>query len=404
MSCPLQNMTQSVLQSDVFAVHEKNHPFWGLGFRPFFFLGSVLSVVLLLLWGCFLSGIWQGIAGRNMLLWHVHEMLFGFGVAIVAGFLLTATQNWTGIRGVNGKPLMMLTLLWLLPRILFFVEAVPLSVLTVLDLFFLPVLAVKLKPYLKKSPRNQIFYALLGGLWLGNLFWHAGALGYFSQTTFIGTGLAVKIMVLMMVVIGGRIIPFFTGNAVPGARTRVYPKLETAVLIGTVVFVIVGTVFAGHPHLVFLNLVLFGLHLARWLSWDPWASRHVPILWILYSGYLWLVLGFLMAALAPLFGFMPSLSTHAFTAGAMGILIYGMVTRVSLGHSGRPIHASRPIVAGYVLLNVATFVRVFAPVLSPAHYELSLLLAAGLWVLAFAILVVVYGPVFWSMRADGRVG
>lgn len=374
-----------------------------MGFRPFFLLGSVAAVALVFLWAFFLVGFFD-LAGRNMLLWHAHEMLFAFVTAIVAGFLLTATQNWTGIRGVHGKALFFLVLLWFLPRLMFFIPVMPNTFLAAVDLAFLPALAFSLKPYLDKSGRNKIFYALLTALWIGNLLWHLEILGYTSHTALEGTGLAVRTLVLMMVIIGGRIIPFFTGNAISAARIRVRPLLEKAVLITTVLFVILGTFFASHKLFAILGFVLFVLQLWRWIGWDPWASRRVPILWVLHLGYFWIVIGFWLMALTPFLSLMPSLATHTFTAGAMGVLIYGMITRVSLGHTGRPIRATPLITLGYVLVNLAALVRVLGPLLAPFYYDRILFVSAAFWVLAYGILLAVYAPLFFQVRADGREG
>lgn len=379
------------------------HSLWEMGFRPFFLLGSFVAMILVLFWILHLRGFVAGVAA-NMMLWHAHEMVFGFSTAIVSGFLLTATQNWTGIRGVHGKRLQLLVGLWLLPRLLFFVPVVPGSVLGVLDLAFLPALSWALTPYLMKSGRNRVFFVLLAGLWMGNCLWHADVLGWADGTATTGLTLAIGILVLMMVLIGGRIIPFFTRNAISDARVRVHPLLEKSVIALTVLFVVFDTFFSGLVIMTPLVFLLFVLHLSRWLAWDPWSAKKTPILWILFLGYLWIVAGFLLKGLAAVGAVLPALATHSFTTGAMGVLIYGMVTRVSLGHTGRPIQAGPFVTAGYVLVNLAAFTRVFMPFLFPAWYHLILLISASLWVGAFGILVAVYAPVLLAPRGDGREG
>jgi len=145
-------------------------------------------------------------------------------------------------------------------------------------------------------------------------------------------------------------------------------------------------------------------HLYRWWLWGPWQARHKPILWVLYMGYLWIPIGFMLHMAAQLGWVMSSLALHAFTTGGFGVLILGMISRVSLGHTGRPIHASPLIVLSYLTINLAAVLRVFWPLLQVSHYPLAITLSGVLWVLAFVFFVIYYSPILLRPRADGRPG
>ena len=396
MNCPLNTIKNLVTESGRAEASSVEAPLWSMGFRPFFLAASMMTVVLIAMWGLHLAG-WLFV-GQNMLLWHAHEMVFGYVMAVVAGFLLTATQNWTGRRGVHGRPLMALVGLWFLARLVFLLPFVPGEIVAVVDLLFLPLLAFFLWPYLSQGGRNRVFVVLLAGLWMADLCWHGEVLGICQNSATSGLALAVRILVFMMVLIGGRIIPFFTGNVVKGAGLSVWPKLEKMVMFGTAVYVIAGDILQTHFFGTVLSFFLFAVHLLRWLGWKPWETRRIPILWVLFSGYFWIVIGFFLKALADLNYILPSVAVHAFTAGAMGVLIYGMITRVSLGHTGRPLQVTPLITLGYVLINLAALSRTVVPAVSPVFYEWGLFLAVVFWVMAHLILVGVYWPIWTSPR------
>lgn len=380
--------------------------FWNLGFRPFFLLGAIWSCVHMILWIAFQSG-GLDLHLSDPVLWHSHEMIFGFASAIVAGFLLTASQNWTGIRGVYGSKLMALVGLWSIARALSIVSGFFPTLYTIVDLFFYPALAWFLKPYLWQSSqkRNQIFFVLFFILTLANFSAHAINFGIAplipSRSLMI---LSMYAIIMMIGLIGGRVIPFFTGNAIPNANPHKHPWIETlslpcmAVAAISVTFWEFSFITSGFCFLAGL------IHLIRWLLWKPWNSKKLPILLILYVGYAWIPIGFLLRALSSLSILLPSLSTHAFTAGAIGIMIYAMITRVSLGHSGRPIHASRPVLAGYVLITLSATFRVFGPWLLPQHTLRSIELSGLMWFVAFALFVIEYTPILTRPRVDGKDG
>lgn len=373
---------------------------WALGFRPFFLLGGLAAVVLLALWVSAFSG--HGPVGLTPL-WHAHEMVFGFGGAIAAGFLLTASQTWSGQRGVHGPRLMLLSGLWLAGR-LAMLSPWPLLAAG-LDLLFLPALLVALWPYLglATQKRNRVFLALFGLQLIANCLYHVEQLGG-PVLARSGIYLALHLYLLMILVIGGRVIPAFTRNAVPGARISTWPWLEKAGFGLVLSWLLAELLLPGAGFGPWLALAAGASQLLRLLGWRPWQSWRNPLLLILPLGYAWLALGLLLRGLPTPYAPPVSAATHAFSAGAMGVMMHGMMTRVSLGHTGRPLQASALMSAGYLALNLAALLRVFVPWLLPQAYLPALVTAGLLWTLAFALYVWECAPYLLQPRPDGKSG
>ncbi|MCB0364995.1 MAG: NnrS family protein [Bdellovibrionaceae bacterium] len=381
-------------------------PIWALGFRPFFLLGGASAVLLMALWVGFQTGYLQATPYFPAAVWHPHEMVYGFCMGIIAGFILTATQNWAGIPGVSKGRLFLLVMLWLAGRLGLHIWSSPNPVYATVDLAFIPCLGWFLWPYLSKpdQKRNRIFYFFFALLFFGNLLIHLDVLGWTSQTLPTGIRLGLNGVLLIIILIGGRVLPFFTGKALPNAKVKTSPVLEKIVVPATCLFALADGIFVGQSWLWPFALVMFALHGLRWWWWGPLQTKPKPILWILFVGYLFIVLGFLLQALAHLSWIMPTLAVHTTTVGGFGILILGMISRVSLGHTGRPIHASPGIVLAYVLLILATLLRVAWPLINSAHYPLAVTSSGILWILSFLIFVSYYLPILWQPRIDGRPG
>lgn len=379
---------------------------WNLGFRPFFLAGTAWTTLQIAVWSLIQGGALPWAPLANSTLWHAHEMIYGYGIAIIAGFLLTASQNWTGIPGVKGARLRGLVALWLLARVLsFFWEQAPL-LFALADLAFLPFLALALKPYLwQRSQRNNwAFFPVFGVFFLLNLFTHLNVLGltaFPARSCLYG---AVYLTLVVIALIGGRVIPFFTRAVLPQAGAASLPALEGAASVALLAFSAAGTFaeFSGvEAGLAFLAAALHG---ARWLLWRPWQAVKVPVLFVLHVGYLWLPVGLALKGLSSSGLLAPSPALHALTAGCIGTMIYGMITRVSLGHSGRPIRPGHAAVAGYFLVTAAALVRVGGPLLAPTSTVIAFVGSGTLWVLAHVVFLAVYAPILLSPRADGRPG
>jgi uncharacterized protein involved in response to NO len=385
------------------------------GFRPFFLLAGLMGALALLAW----LGIWWGVLDMEGTWtgarWHAHEMIYGFALAGVAGFLLTAVPNWTGTPAVAGRPLAGLAGLWLLGRVLMAASAVtPPPTLAIVDLAFLPALGVVVgrplvaRALAAKSPRNLVFLLLFAALWTGDLLTHLDALEAATDTAATGLVLGRDTLLLMIGVMGGRIIPAFTRNALrlQGDETPIRSERWTEWLAqGGLAALLMADLVLGDGVVVGAVALAAALaNLRRLILWQPLRTRAQPILWILHLGYAWLVAGLALTALAELTDWVPGMAAmHALTAGAIGTMLLGVMSRVALGHTGRPLVVSGATVAAYALLFAAASTRVAAPFL-PTLY-LPLVLASGLlWSAAFALFTAAYLPILTRPRPDGRPG
>lgn len=379
---------------------------WQLAFRPFFLFGSAFAIVTILMWVAYLTGHLAQVGSLAPMLWHPHEMVYGFTTAIIAGFVLTAAQNWTGKRGVHGTPLVALVTVWLLARLLLAFPHSPALLSAIVDLSFYPFLSLLLVPYLFTSDikSERIFFVFFALLFIGNALVHLEELGWFTGYARKGLFLGLNTILLIIIFIGGRVIPFFTESSIANAQPRTRKWIEIGSSVSAAAYLVTDFFIAGtlvHSLLAFLTA---GVHFFRLAGWQVPRVRRVPLIWVLHLGYLWLVIGFVLAGLAGLGKFNPSLATHAFTMGGLGVIIYGMISRVSLGHTGRRLHPAAWTVAGYVSLNIAAWVRTLGPVLLPAFYLETVVTSGLFWMLAFGIFIAVYATILLSQRTDGRPG
>ena len=382
------------------------------GFRPFFLLSGLAAPVLLAAWIAVLAtGSWPDGAVPAPA-WHAHEMLFAFVAAAVAGFLLTAVPNWTGTKALSGWPLAGLIGLWLAGRIALLPFAgVPLPVAALVDLAFLPALGVALAGPLVVAGkiRNTAFLALLGVLTAANLLFHLDWLGVLPGGTALGETLAIGVVLMMVAVIGGRIVPAFTRNALRprGLDGTIVsrPWLEKVTLLSTLLMIPADLALPGGVVAGLLALVAALAHGLRLAGWQPVKTLDQPILWVLHLGYGWVPAALALKAAHLLgAGVDGSSWVHALTAGAFATMILAVMTRASLGHTGRMLVVTRPTVAAYLLLTVAAVLRVVAPELQGGLYRTALEGAGAAWIAAFALYLYVYAPILLGPRADGRPG
>lgn len=383
-------------------------PVWlALGFRPFFLLAAAAGVLLMTVW----LATWGGGAGfegyYGPLGWHSHEMLFGYATAVIAGFLLTAVRNWTGVDTLRGAWLGALAGLWLAARLsaLMPTHWLPGYLTAAVDLAFLPLLALALAgPLLKAASKNNlIFLPLLTVMALANVLVHLEALGM-AQTANRGTGLMLNLILLLMMIVGGRVIPFFTERAIPGAAAKTIPWLEW-LGFGALLTLAAVELLWPQPELVAaVSLILAVSQLLRLGAWYHKRVWSIPILWVLFTGYGWLIIGFLLKSLAAFGMLPPHPPLHALTTGGIGVLTLGMMARVALGHTGRPLESARLVNLAFILLNLAATARSLGPLLLPQWYATWVHGAGGLWILAFALFTLVYAPILLRPRMDGRPG
>jgi len=376
------------------------------GFRPFFLAGAAFAVIAVPLWLVALKGGLQPGGAFGALQWHAHEMLFGFSTAIVAGFLLTAISNWCGRETVTGWPLGLLAGLWLLGRAaVFFASSLPRLVPLLLDASFLPVLTIACAAPLFStgSRRNYGFVGLLLGLTIANGAAHVFALRGDLEAVRVAHRFALNVLVLMLVIMTGRVVPMFTRNATRQAWIRTSPLFERLSLT-SVALLSLSELLPGADRVSGgLSAVAAVLLLVRMRFW---GTRHVfrqPLLWILHVGTLFIPLGLALRALATSWPSVPlSSALHALTAGAIGSLTLGMMARVSLGHTGRPLEPARSAQWAFSCVVCAAGVRISAPFLPSLWYLDALSVAALLWSSAFALFLFGYFRILVSARADAR--
>jgi uncharacterized protein involved in response to NO len=385
------------------AVWKTDHPLWRLGFRPFYLLAAGFAAISVPLWIAqyfgWLSG-WPHVG----LGWHMHEMVFGMAIAVIIGFLLTAVPAWTGLATPTKTHLAVLAVLWLAGRVAM-LSAPPLFAASI-DLLFLPCAAWPLYRVLRQSgnKRNLFLIALLGLLTITNALYHGAALGWISLSPTLPIQAAILIIVVIESVIGARVIPMFTTNGAPGAKPVVNPKRDRvalALMAGASLAWIGGL---PAPAIAALASAAACATLLRLAGWKPHRTLHVPLLWILHLSYAWIPIGFFLLALAALNAVSASAAFHALTVGSMAGLILGMMTRTSLGHTGRPLKAGRAELAMYCLIQAGAVARVWAAIDTVGIRNGALIAATACWSLAFVLYVIVYGPYLFRPRLDGRAG
>jgi uncharacterized protein involved in response to NO len=381
------------------------------GFRPFF-LGSALAALVLVPWWAASFAFGLPLAtGWAPTLWHAHEMLYGFIGAAIAGFLLTAVPSWTGRRGYAGVPLAALAALWLAGRLLIATSASwPAALIAGVDLAFLPLLALMLvPPLLRERNRNAPLLAVLAALWLANVVFHV-QLGRLDATRALAAlRVGIDVVLVLVTVIGGRIVPAFTASGLRASGDEAPLRAWRGTTpVAVVLMLVVTLVDAWRPDgrvAAVLALAVAFAQAARLAQWRSLRTHAVPLVWVLHIGYAWLVLGFALKALALLTGAAAgAFWLHALTVGAASTMIVAVMTRATLGHTGRALVAPAGATVGYALLTAAAVVRVFGLLWWPRSYPAVIVLAALLWTGAFAWFAAVYGPMLLAPRVDGRPG
>jgi uncharacterized protein involved in response to NO len=378
---------------------------FALGFRPFFLAAGLYAVLMMGLWLLVLRGS-LSLGELPPAIWHGHEMLFGFAVAVIAGFLLTAARNWTGLPTPAGLPLAALFALWLAGRLGFLIPGLPAGLVAAIDLAFLPALALVLAlPILKaKQLHNYPFPIMLLVLALANALVHGAGLAWLPGTAQTGLHLAAFAMVSMMTVMGGRVIPSFTDNKL-GSRARRREMMERLVPFATLGALLAALLVPNSFVTALLAAIAAGVHGTRLAGWYTRKLWSVPLLWVLHLGYAWIVLGFVLLALSAAgWGLAASSALHAFTAGAIGTLTLGMMARVSLGHSGRMLEPAPLMTWAFVAINCAALIRVALPLVLPAAWSAGMAVAGLLWMAAFGLFAVFYAPILLRPRVDGKPG
>lgn len=380
-------------------------------FRPFFLLTGLYGLVIVAAWMSYLFGGVPLPLGWSSLHWHSHEMLFGLTSTAIAGFILTAMCNWTGAAPLRGKGLLALVLVWLAGRVVMWTASwLPVGLVAVVDMLFLPALAIYVARVLLRhgNRRNLILVAILALLSVANLLMHIGFVTGKTLCLTFGELLAFNLITMMMVVIGGRIIPAFTGNWLRNNRgltnvVKPCPQLDRLTLIATGLLIPADFLISIPAVTGVIALLAALLNALRLWHWRGWLAPKEPLLWILHVGYLWIILALLFKGLAAFTLISPSAWQHALGVGGMATLILGIMTRVALGHTGRPMTLPNFAVIIYVAITLAALGRVLTA-LAIVNYSAGLMLSASGWILAFGLFTVIYWPILSRPRADGRPG
>ena len=378
-----------------------------LGFRPFYLLAGLLAVVGMSLWLLSYTGAAQFGVYLQGVFWHSHEMFFGFLAAAMTGFLFTAVRNWTGLPTPAGIMLGVIALLWILARIMF-LSGPPLLAVA-LDLAFLPVVTAGVAmPILRsRNQRNYKVLLILVALCVLHFVFHLALAGevpaWLSRTSLLA---AIDVVAVLFALVGGRVIPAFTRNAVPGSDPVHKQWLEVCafgLLILVAAMTLLGGSFALAPWVpVTLLLLASAAHLLRLAYWQPQRTLGNPLLWMMPVAYSWLPVALLLRALSSFAIVVPGTWIHALTAGALSSLIVAMMMRSTLGHTGRKLLASRMDIAAFLLLQFAAILRVLAG--ATDNYRAMIVASGVVWVLAFAVFLLRYAPMLMQPRVDGRPG
>lgn len=376
---------------------------WALGFRPFYLLAALWALVGIPLWALQLS-MGLGAGWTSGLPWHAHEMVFGYTLAVVVGFLFTAGRNWSGHPTPTGPKLMALTALWVLARVLAFTPWTLAAGLVNALFVWATAWSLWRALHAGRNRRNYFFVALLVGMGLASLGVHLQAAGLMVWPQGMGVTAALDIVLFMIAVMGGRVIPMFSNNGVPGLNARRLPWVETASLAS--VLILLAADVLGLPDRVLALIAALGAvaHLGRWLLWQPWRTWRRPLVWVLHGAYAWVPIHLALRAAASLGVSAMGPATHALTLGAIGGLTLGMITRTALGHTGRPLQAGPWETSAYAAMLLAASVRVLLPLIDPAWLLPAVHASATLWCMAFSCYLARYIPILCRARADGREG
>jgi uncharacterized protein involved in response to NO len=379
-------------------------PVWRLGFRPFYLLAAAFAVLAIPLWIARYSGALQGLTNVG-LYWHMHEMVFGMAIAVIVGFLFTAGRNWTGLWTPRGTHLAVLAGLWVAGRIAMLFASPLLA--AAFDIAFLPAAAWPLYRVLHRAgnKRNMFLVVLLAALTATNAVFHAAILGWIAVNPASAVQAAILIIVMIESAIGGRVIPGFTANAVPGTKPVVDVKRDRIALTVTAVAAMSWIAGLPAPFVAAMATAAGCAQLMRLAGWESIRTLGNPLLWILHLSYAWIPIGFFLLALAQV-GIVPgSAAFHALTVGSMAGLIIGMITRTALGHTGRTLKSGRAELLMYLLVQAGAVVRVCVAVHPSATWApAGLQIAAACWSAGFALYLAIYAPYLWRARIDGKEG
>jgi len=384
-----------------------NSALWLRGFRPFFLGASLFAIVTMATWlGLYRFGLQLPLDGVSMFQWHAHEMIYGYSLAVIAGFLLTAAWNWTGEKTASGAGLAWVFAPWVIARALMAGGTHYLVYAALADLAFLLAAGFAVsRPIIKVRQKRQIpVLLILFLLMLANGAFYLGAAGLLESGVRLGIHGGLYIVLGMVLFMGRRVIPFFTQRGVGyevELKNARWNDITTYILYP--LFLVTEVWFPqSHAGALLAGALLFSNSI-RVNGWHTLGIWQKPLLWGLFAAFIMINLGFLLRAMASFTALPDYLPVHAFAVGGIGILTISMMARVTLGHTGRNVHQAPQIMT--VLLTcmvLTTTVRVFAPLVDPRNYQLWITVSGALWIVSFILFSIVFIPMLVGQRVDSK--
>jgi len=386
------------------------YAFLQLAFRPFFAAAMIFSAIFIGIWAwLYHTGSSLPNVNYNTTTWHAHEMIFGYIMAVVGGFLLTAIKNWTNIQTLQKTPLLLLLLLWLGARAMPFIEGEQSLLITaIFDISFLLYLFIAaVRPVIRAKQWNQV--GIISKILLIALFNTAFYYGLITADPLwerIGLYGAFYMILALVLTMIRRLVPFFTEKGVDGDfEAKNYRWVDITSLVAFLLFAIADIINPMSQIVAVLAIIQFALHSFRVYNWYHPGIWKKPLLWSIASAYAWITLGFLLKALSVWTDISLFVALHSFTYGGLGMITLGMMTRVALGHTGRSVFQPPKILnLVFIVLSTGSVVRILLPLFMPQSYALWIGISQALWIAAFSIIAVVYVPMLLKARVDRRPG
>lgn len=386
------------------------YAFLQLAFRPFFSVALAFAALSIFAWMLlYLNGWSLPVKNYPTMMWHAHEMIYGYAMAVVAGFLLTAIKNWTNRQTLNKAPLLGLVGLWLVPRLLPFSGNENLLIVgAVLDVLFgIALFFAALYPLLKAKQWAQAgIVSKLLMIAAANMAFYLGLFGVLNDGGRIGLYAGFYLLMALILTMARRLIPFFIEKGIDETfEAKNYKWIDISSLVLFLFFAISDLVAPWSHITAALALSQFLLHSIRLYLWYHPSIWKKSLLWVIYTAYAWITFGFLLKALAIWAGISPFLAVHGFAYGGFGMLTLGMMTRVSLGHTGRSVfNPPAQLNRIFMLLAAGSVFRIIFPLIDGSHYMWWIAASQILWIMAFLATLVIYLPMLIKARVDRRPG
>jgi len=371
------------------------------GFRPFFLLASLYAGFGIVIWLLTVTAVWSPDGRLGGSIWHGHEMVFGFAMAVVAGFFLTAVPNWTGLPRVQGGYLMVLVGAWVAGRLAVWSDVwLPDLAVVALDVAFLPVLLATAAWFVLKARKFRQIPLLLVLLLLAvcNVVFHLQFADLLDGDPSRTLQAAVDAVIVLIAVVGGRIVPSFTANMLraqgSAAEVRHRPPVDIGALLLTAALLPMNWWSGVEGLAAHIALIAGALHIWRLSGWQGHRTLGQPIVWVLHLGYGWVAVGLVIRGLAPMVeDLSATASMHGLTIGAIGTMTLAVMSRAALGHTGRPLQAPSPLWLAYIAPSIAVVLRIAADIGPADHYATLMALSGASWTAGFVLFVLIYAPI-----------